>query len=80
MFICSAKCHEILEIDGPWLLNILIALFSTKCVENVANFTEIDCRDNGLVIFKIVMLCIVTAVIGKKKSNSTEGYGYVIDR
>ena len=63
-----------------WLLNILIALFCTKCVENVANFTEIDCRDNGLVIFKIVMLCIVTAVIGKKKSNSTEGYGYVIDR
>ena len=63
-----------------WLLNILHPLFSAKCVKNVANFTEIDCLDNGLAIFKTSMLYILTAIIGKKKSNSTQGYVNVRDK
>ena len=61
------------------LLNMLHLFISAKCVENVANFAEIDCRDNGLAIFKTSILNILTAINRKKKSNSTQGYSYVID-
>ena len=62
-----------------WLLNTLHSFFSKKCEKNVANFTEIDCFDNGPPIFKTVMLHILTAINENKKSGSTQGYGYVIE-
>ena len=45
----------------------------------MANFTEIDCFDNGLPIIITVMLYILTAINENKKSGSTQGYGYVIE-
>ena len=63
-----------------WLLYMLISFFSAKCAKNVANFTEIDCRENGFAVFKTLMLYILTSIIGKKKSNSTQGYVNVRDK
>ena len=62
-----------------WLFNTLHSFFYKKSEKNVANFTEIDCFENGLPIFKSVMLYILTAINENKKSGSTQGYGYVIE-
>ena len=71
---------ETWNTDCPVSSKHIAIFFFAKCVKIVANYEEKDLLQYAPAIFKLVLLKMDTAVFGKKKTSSVQGYEYVRDK